>query len=285
MRRIPFSKRALAPLLFPFIFGLSGCKSRTFDEDLPVTPRSSLADLPHWKRPTDVQVTLLDRAKTALLNHNPEEAIDQLTQLRATTTISLELRDGTLLYAELLEQRDRRTEAIRTLTDFAMSIPPDGDILYSLGRMELRAGNRVNAEAALRDATRAAPELLRSWLALAELLQESGRDDEANEIMIHYERELYRLGATIERSATQEARIAAIHQFRVALPDPRISRILANALRNDALDVQSAALMALDRVGTHNALPALDAYIAATPHSELQQRAASVRANVAARGR
>lgn len=268
--------RWCAPIVCAAALALAACRAPAPVEEAPTTPRSSLADLPHWKRPAELQVELLQGARAALMNGNTEEAFDLLARLRTTDTISYELRDGTLLFAELLEARGRQSEALRVLSEFAMHIPPDGDVLYVLGRMYLRAGDLREAERALRDATRAAPELLRGWIALAELLEDTQRADEAEEIMVHYERHLYRLASMIERSSTQEERIAAIHQFRVALPDPRISRILARALRNDSIDVQHAALMALEHVGTKNAMAALEAYAASSPNAELRQRAQEI---------
>lgn len=245
-------------------------------DESPSASRSSLADLPHWKRPSTEQVEWLQAAKSALANGNTEEAFELLTRLRGTSTISLELRDGTLLYAELLEKRDRRSEALRALSELSMQVPPDGDVLYILGRMYQRAGNIPEAERALRDATRAAPELLRAWVALADLLHSTNREAEAEETLIHYERQLYRLANTIERSSTQEERVAAINQLRVALPDPRISRVLSKALRNDSLEVQRAALAALEKVGTSNAISALETFIAATPNPDMRRRAQEV---------
>lgn len=268
--------RWCAPIVCAAALALAACRAPAPVEEASTTPRSSLADLPHWKRPAELQVELLQGARAALMNGNTEEAFDLLARLRTTDTISYELRDGTLLFAELLEARGRQSEALRVLSEFAMHIPPDGDVLYVLGRMYLRAGDLREAERALRDATRAAPELLRGWIALAELLEDTQRADEAEEIMVHYERHLYRLASMIERSSTQEERIAAIHQFRVALPDPRISRILARALRNDSIDVQHAALMALEHVGTKNAMAALEAYAASSPNAELRQRAQEI---------
>ena len=263
---------------------VSACKRPTPVEEIDTHHRSSLADLPHWKQPTEDQVELLNSARAALLIGNTEEAFEQLGRLRATTNISLELRDGTLLYVEMLERRGREAEAIRVLDDFVMQIPPDGDAFFILGRMYQRAGDIAQAERALRDATRASPELLRAWIVLADLLDSTGRADEAKEIMVHYERQLFRLANAIERGATQEERVQAIHQLRVALPDPRISRVLAQALRNDALDVQNAALLALEKVGTANALPSLDAFIAATLNATLRDRAQEVRAIIQQRG-
>lgn len=242
--------------------------------------RRSQADLPHIEPPSAAQVELYADAQLALLNGNTEDAFSALEQLRLTDVLSDIRRDGLLVYVELLEQRDRRGEAIALLSDFALRVPPNGDVFFVLARLYAQQGDTANTERALRDTTRAAPELLRAWQALAQLLQSTGRPLEADEVMIRYEREIYRLGRQIERSGTLEERVRAIRQFGVALPDPRVSRILAKALQNDAIDVQIAALQALEQAGTANALPALDAYIAAAPNRELQTTAQNVRSVV-----
>lgn len=252
-------------------------------DDSHVAKHRSQAELPHLVPPSKEQVELFSDAQLAMLNGNTEDAFAALEQLRLTDELSDLRRDGLLLYVELLEQRDRRGEAIALLSDFALHIPPNGDVFFVLGRLYARQGDLKNAERALRDATRAAPELLRAWLALAQMLQTTGRPLEADEVMIRYEREIYRLGRTIERSGTLEERVQAIRQFGVSLPDPRISRILARALQNDAIDVQVAALQALEQAGTSNALPALDAYIESAPNRELQSTAQNVRLVVARR--
>lgn len=253
-------------------------------ENLATQPRRvSQAELPHLIPATQDQQDLYNGARLALISGNQEDAFTLLQKLRETSELSSVKRDGVLIYAELLEQRDRLPEAVTLLRDFAAQIPPNGDVFFVLARMHLRRGEVAEAERALRDATRAAPELLRAWIALAELLEERGQRDEADEIMLRYEREVYRLGRVIERGATLEQRIAAIGQLRVAMPDPRISRLLAAALQNDAFDVQGAALSALEFVGTSNAVQAIENYIQRAPSSELQRRATDVLRTVSKR--
>lgn len=244
------------------------------DHEAPTLKRRvSQADLPYYVPATDEQTDILRRAKIAWMSGNREDAFTFLQDLRQTEELSFAKRDGLLLYAELLEERDRLPEAIAALSDFATKSPPNGDVFFVLARMHLRRGELDDAERALRDATRASPELLRSWVALAELLEERGRRNEAEETMLRYEREVYRLGRIIERGSTLEERTAAIRQLRVALPDPRVSRILAAALQNDAFDVQGAALDALEFVGTANARNAVESYRQRAPSRELQERA------------
>lgn len=255
------------------------------ERDTPGTQqqRVSQAELPHFVPATPAQTSLLRDAQLALLNGNNEAAFEHLDALRNTQALSLAKRDGVLLYTELLEQRERLPEAVEILRDFATKIPPSGDVFFVLARMHVRRGELAEAERALRDATRASPELLRAWVALAEVLEEAGQRDEANETMIHYERQVYRLGRIIERGGTLEERTAAIRQLRVALPDPRVSRILAAALQNDAFEVQAAALDALEFVGSENAIPVVERYRAQAPSRALQDRAAEVLEAISAR--
>lgn len=255
------------------------------ERDTPgaVQPRVSQAELPHFVPATPEQTDLLRDAQLALLNGNNEGAFEHLNVLRNTEALSLAKRDGVILYAELLEQRERLPEAVETLREFATKSPPSGDVFFVLARMHVRRGELAEAERALRDATRAAPELLRAWVALADVLEETGQRDQANEAMIRYEREVYRLGRIIERGGTLEERIDAIRQLRVALPDPRISRILAAALQNDAFEVQAAALDALAFVGSANAIPVVERYRAQAPSRALQERATEVLEAISAR--
>lgn len=277
------STRALLILLS--LLGLLACDRNAAEEQRQVVERenvaterkrASQAELPHFVPPTENQLSIYNGARIALLSGNREDAFVLLQKLRETEELSIIKRDGLLIYAELLEQRDRLPEAIALLSDFASQIPPSGDVFFILARMHLRRGELAEAERALRDATRASPELLRAWVALAELLEERGQRDEAEELMLRYEREVYRLGRIIERGSTLEERVHAIGQLRVALPDPRISRILASALQNDAFDVQRAALNALEFVGTANAVSAVQSYLERAPSAELKERAEEV---------
>lgn len=236
----------------------------------------SEADLPHLHTPSKTQQALYQEARTALKNGEDSIAFEALKNLSVTQTTSAPKRDGTLLYAGMLEQRGQRREAIELLEALIPQIPPSGDVFLVLARMQQAEGLLDDSERSLRDATRSAPELLRAWVALAQLLETNGRHDAAEDAMLHYEREVYRIGAQVEHGATLEQRLEAIAQFQVALPDPRISRILARALKNDAFDVQSAALGALERVGTDNALEAVENYRKNATSAALQKRADQV---------
>jgi|GEM_PF-5370075 len=265
------------------LVGVLGCKAKEHpaevEEELTletIKGHRSEADLPHLHTPSKRQQALYQEAMTALQDGDEAQALHALQRLRQTETISALKRDGTLLYATLLETRGQRDAAIAVLDELIPEIPPSGDVFLVLARMQLAQGDTDEAERSLRDATRSAPELLRAWVALAQLLEKQNRHDESDDAMLHYEREVYRIGAQVEHGATLEQRLDAIAQFRVALPDPRISRILARALKNDAFDVQSAALNALEKVGTENAIEAIEAYRTNATSQALRERAAAV---------
>lgn len=243
----------------------------------------SEAELPQLIAPTDTQRTLFQEARTALRDGDTTTALKTLEALKNSDTLSALKRDGTLLYASLLESRGDRTKARETLETLVLNIPPSGDVFLVLGRLQQADGDLDEAERALRDATRSSPELLRAWIALAQLLENQGKHEAADNVMLHYERQVYRLGDAIERDTTLEKRLEAIAQLRIALPDPRVSRILASALKNDAFDVQSAALDALENVGTTNAIDAIRAYQESVTSAKLRDRADSVLKAIEAR--
>lgn len=275
--------RTFCCLLIAPLIALSSCTRSKHAPEIEdelilenIEEHRSEADLPHLHTPSKAQQALYQEARAALKDGEHTIALEALKNLSTTQTTSAPKRDGTLLYAELLEQRGQRKEAIELLEALIPQIPPSGDVFLVLARMQQAEGLLDDSERSLRDATRSAPELLRAWVALAQLLESNGRHDAAEEAMLHYEREVYRIGAQVEHGATLEQRLDAIAQFQVALPDPRISRILARALKNDAFDVQSAALGALERVGTENALVAVKTYRTNVSSAALQQRADQV---------
>lgn len=236
----------------------------------------SEAELPQLQTATKAQRQLFRDAQVALQEGDEAHALDILQKLAESETSSAQRRDGVLLYATLLEAHGKHAEAIAVLEDLIAKIPPSGDVFLVLARLQQAQGALDEAERSLRDATRSAPELLRAWIALAQLLESQNQHDDAEDAMLHYEREVYRIGAQVEHGATLEERLEGIAQLRVALPDPRISRILARALKNDAFDVQSAALDALQHVGTDNAIEAVENYQQNASSSTLKRRAADV---------
>lgn len=267
---------------------LSGCDARTRNEAVPTVedrPGESLAVLPTFQAATNEQRNLLERARTELLQDRQEAAMTTLSDLVQTETLSRELRDGIVLYGDLLDESGQTADAIAFLEAASRELPPDGDVYFVLGRIYASEGLVEEGEEAFRHAVRADPSLLRAWVALARLLDASGRPDAAEEAMIHYEREVFRLGAELSGPGTIEDKLETIATLRVALPDPRVSRLLARALQSDALEVQRAALDALANVGTRNALDALDAYLAREPDPGLAERARVVREAISARER
>lgn len=268
----------------------TGCKTSTPSQKAEEALASeqtevhrSEAELPQLSSPTKAQHTLYQEARAALQSDDEAGALKALQALYETETHSALKRDGLLLYASLLERRGQITEAVAMLEGLVPHIPPSGDVFLVLARLQQANGQLDEAERSLRDATRSSPELLRAWVALGQLLEEQNDQDAADDAMLHYEREVYRLGWKIERGDTLEQRLEAVAQLRIALPDPRVSRILARALKNDAFDVQSAALDALENVGTKNALDAIDEYRNNASTSKLRDRADAVLQAIRAR--
>lgn len=277
----------VAPLLLCALF-YTACDAREERQPTPnveSTPGDSLAVLPTFESASEEQRNLLERARAELLQGRSEAAATTLSDLVQTDTMSRELRDGVVLYAAVLEESGQNENAIALLEEFSRELPPDGDVYFVLGRLYVSEGMTQQSEEAFRNAVRSDPGLLRAWVALARLLDSAGRADEAEEAMIHYEREIYRLGARLTGPGTIESKLETLATLRVALPDPRVSRLLASALRSDALEVQRAALDALANVGTENALDTLDTYLESDPDAGLAERARRVREAIIERGR
>lgn len=273
-----------------FILACAGCKTSASSNEAddgvahePTETHQSVAELPQLSSASRLQHQLFQEARTALQAGDETTALQVLQTLSETETLSALKRDGLLLYASILERRGHITQAVSILEELVPKIPPSGDVFLVLARLQQANGQLDEAERSLRDATRSSPELLRAWVALAQLLEEQNQHDAADDIMLHYEREVYRLGGEIERGDTLEQRLEAIAQLRIALPDPRVSRILARALKNDAFDVQSAALDALENVGTKNAIDTISAYRDNASTAKLRERADTVLEAIRAR--
>ena len=280
-RRDALATRPLLPLVAvaALLLVTVACRSDDPRASRPINhePRiESEAVLPHYVPASQTQTELYERARAAWAAGDRGATLAAIEPLMQTPQASREKVYGAILYAELLALDGRAADAIALLDQVALETPPNGDVYFLMARVYLDSGQLEQAIEALRNATRAAPDLLRAWIALSALLAEGGATDEAEEIMIHYEREVYRLGHVLDSPAPVDEKLDVIAALHLAVPDPRISRILARTLNNDAIEVQRAALEALAEVGTRNAAPALQRMRESSSNVTLRARAQEV---------
>jgi tetratricopeptide (TPR) repeat protein len=230
----------------------------------------------HFEPGTSRQRAALERAKELLDSGNRQRTREQLQELAKSPQQSEIRARGIVLLAETLAADGESEVAIEALRDLEEISPPWGPLYFSLGRIYLKNGNRDAAERAFRDAIRADSTLLRAYVGLASILSEAGRQDEADIIMLKYEREIYRLGRVLKSSSSVNERIELIHILSQATRDPRVSRVVSHALDSDSREVKLAALEALKKVGTDNAIPALEALIDESADSRVGNEAQTV---------
>lgn len=270
-------------LLVAFVLSLGACENRnelalpaSFDE------RAESAGL-HFDESTELQRIALTRSEALLDAGQRQAAQEQLAQLADSEPQSQARARAIVLFAETLAADGQSESGIERLLELETISPPWGPLYFSLGRLYIRSGDRQLAERSFRDAIRADPTLLRAYVGLASLLDEDGHPDQANLVMLNYERELYRLAQRLQGSTSVSERLQLIEVLSQATPDPRISRILANSLTSDSQRVQFAALDALDGIGTDNALTALRALRESTGDPVLQGRALDVAQHITER--
>jgi tetratricopeptide (TPR) repeat protein len=230
----------------------------------------------HFDQGTARQRAALERAKELLEAGNRQRTQEQLEELARSPQQSEVRARGIVLLAETLAADGDSEAAIEQLRDLEEISPPWGPLYFSLGRIYLKSGNRDAAERAFRDAIRADSTLLRAYVGLASILSEAGRQDEADIVMLKYEREIYRLGRVLKSSSSVNERIELVEVLSQATRDPRVSRVVSQALDSDSREVQLAALEALKKVGTDNAVPALEALIEEAPESRVSDQAREV---------
>lgn len=269
--------------LVAFLLALSACENRN-ELALPASfdDRAEAAGL-HFEEASEPQRLALTRAKSLLEAGQRQAAQEQLEQLANSEPQSETRARAIVLFAETLAADGQSETGIEKLRELELISPPWGPLHFSLGRLYIRAGSRQLAETSFRNAIRADPTLLRAYVGLASLLDEDGQSEQANLVMLNYERELYRLAERLHGSTSVSERLQLIEVLSQATPDPRISRILARALTSDSQRVQFAALDALDVIGTDNALRALRALRETTGDPIVQSRALDVAENIANR--
>jgi arylsulfatase A-like enzyme/Flp pilus assembly protein TadD len=116
------------------------------------------------------------------------------------------------LQAEALIALGRRDDAVALLSSRLQDRPHDPDLLVAMARLRLRAGDTASAEAMLRGAVEADGLHTPANLALANLLDESNRGDEATRV----------LEALLQIDPGHPAALAALGRIR--LDDPARAR-------------------------------------------------------------
>ncbi len=216
-------------------------------------------DEPRGFEPADErQQELYDTAVTLLRQGNDDRAMTALLALAERTEPHSELRaSGVLLLSELYHQHGETEQALRWLESLRATTPPNAQLEYVIGRTWMTNGQFVEAEDALRRAIRRDPEHVRAYLALGAMLESNGRVADAGEVMLAFEREVYRMGDELaEDATTTERRAQIVERLGRGVPDVRLSRALLAGL-SPRSGVRSQTLDALRDVGTVDALETL----------------------------
>lgn len=227
----------------------------------PVVASSEDTDEPLAFEPaSETQEELYATAFASLQAGNDDLALTALIALAEAESPHSEVRaSGVLLLSELYHQRGETERALRWLESLRATTPPNAQLEYVIGRTWMDNGQYVEAEDALRRAIRRDPEHVRAYLALGSMLESNGRVDDAGEIMLAFEREVYRMGDELAADQTSiERRADIVARLARGVPDVRLSRALLAGLAPRS-GVRAEALAALRVVGTVDALASLDA--------------------------
>ncbi len=268
-----FSERLIVCLLLAMLAG-NGCKST---EEVASGIRG-VAPVPGATFPeaTNEQETLYEQALAMWPRGDTAELRQLLQTIENSEPGSQTRANAIILHAELERRDGEYRNALARLERLQRRSPAMGQLSFSLGGLYQHANRPMAAEEAFRDAFRETPSLLRAYVALGALLEENGREDDAYQVMIAYERQIQALGRKATGDLPIRDKLAAIDAMRLGVPDPRVSRNLVRALRDDAWSVQRAALDALAEVGTTNALGALESFAEDSGNATLARRAAEV---------
>lgn len=277
-----------ATRLLALVLGLAGSACHRDEPPNPTTPppverpaTDDALDEPRAFAPADErQQELYDTAIALLREGHEDRAMTALLALADRTEPHSELRaSGVLLLSELYHQQGDTEQALHWLESLRATTPPNAQLEYVIGRTWMDNGQFVEAEDALRRAVRRDPEHVRAYLALGAMLESNGRVADAAEVMLAFEREVYRMGDELaDDSTTTERRAQIVERLARGVPDVRLSRALLPGLAPRS-GVRSETLRALRDVGTVDALESLQ-QIADNADDPLAGDAAAVYAHI-----
>jgi len=219
-----------------------------------VNPSDQAAPLRTFEEPTSRQEELFARAVDALQHGDEDDAILALLTLGETGSRSEIRATGLLALSELYFQSNRIEASIDVLQDVRATSPSSPDLEYVLAAAFMRADRPMEAEDAYRRAIRLSADHLRSYVALASLLARNGRHEDADEVMLAFERHVYRIGDRIASASDPVDRVAAVSLLNIGFHDARLTRAALRALPHDDVRVQLVVAETLRDVGTIEAL-------------------------------
>lgn len=203
---------------------------------------------------TEQQQQLLELGYESLRRGQDDRGVTALLALTQTPESSEVRAQGAIILADHYLRTEQTDRARAMLDELRRTTPPLAQLEYLAG---LVAAEPTDAEAAFRQAMRIDSTYLPSYIALIAWYEENQRPDEAAEVRLRLEREIYRIGERLDSAAAPEERVALIQRLASTPPSLAATQSLIRALDDDDLEVVAHAVAALGESGTAEAIEPL----------------------------
>lgn len=212
--------------------------------------------------------------KDAAAAHFEAAAYGDVTGARVSALLAL---------GDLERERGRTAETVRLHEQAGNIAPGVPEVQLQLGRAYLLVGRTNDAEEALRRAVKMEPRLLAGWIDLGALLARDGRQAEAAQAYLTYEKYLFDLVKRL-KAGDEGDRLAAVDALSLAAGDDKAIEALAEALADPASTVRASAATALGDSGAPGAGAALTKALASERSEEVKLALTQASARLRAAG-
>lgn len=245
----------------------------------PSPERRGASPLPVRLAPDSVtQREMREYIEEAYTEGRREDALHVLEALATRPPMSRLRVDAAREWIAHLEDSGRASEADGLREQLRREAPPIA-WLQAYDARKLQAAGRVQeAEQAWRSAVRLDRHDLASWLGLADFLVAQGREGDAREVLLGYERAVADLGLRLAQRHPPGEKLVWLAALDVDVTDPRVWHAVSRALDDPHPDVVREALRQLGLRAGPEILPGLRARLGVGVPAELEgdwQRAIS----------
>ncbi len=205
---------------------------------------------------TEQQLELLQLGYQNLRTGEADRGVMTLLALTETPEPSEVRAQGAVLLADHYIRTGNLPRARAVLNELRQSSPPLAQLEYLAGMVAAEPGE---AEAAFRQALRIDSTYLPSYTALIVWYNENGRGDEAAEVLLRLEREVYRIGERLDEAADADEKIGLIERLASVPSSLASTQSLVRALDDENIEVVAHAAAALGEIGADAAIAPLRA--------------------------
>ena len=235
---------------------------------------------------TPRQTRNLEQGK-AMLQAGDKEAATAHFQAASHGPLTGARVSALLALGDVYREQDRLQECVAIHEEAARIAVGVPEVQLQLGRAYTAMGRLAKGEEALRRAVHLEPRLLAAWVDLGALLARSGRQEEAAQALLTYEKYLFDLVGRL-RDGDEADRLAAVDALSLTSDDKAVEA-LTHTLADPSAQVRAAAAEALGDSAAVAAFTAIEAHLASERSEEvrtaLRQAASRLRVDLTRLGK